>query len=99
LSEKAKAAPIPILEIKAHDVSKCSHGATAGPVEESELFYLQSRGIPHDVAEHMLVEGFFADVIDRIPSAAVRERIMDAVLEKAGGRFESESFEEIMAAS
>jgi Fe-S cluster assembly protein SufD len=84
LSEHAKAAPIPILEIKAHDVSKCSHGATAGPVEETELFYLESRGIPHDLAEHMLVEGFFADVIDRIPNPQVRNRVMDAVLAKAG---------------
>lgn len=85
LSEHAKAAPIPILEIEAHDVSKCSHGATAGPVDENELFYLESRGIPRATAEQMLVEGFFADVTDRIPNEAVRARVLQAALAKAGG--------------
>lgn len=98
LSEKAKASPIPILEIDAFDVAKCSHGATAGPVEDTELFYLESRGIPKDVAEHMLVEGFFADVIGRIPDEALRDRVLDAVLEKAGGRLESITWDEVLAA-
>lgn len=98
LSEHAKAAPIPILEIEAYDVAKCSHGATAGPVEESELFYLESRGIPEETAEQMLVEGFFADVADRIPDARVRERVMDAVLAKAGGSAGTLTYEEMMEA-
>jgi Fe-S cluster assembly protein SufD len=98
LSEKAKASPIPILEIDAYDVAKCSHGATAGPVEETEAFYLESRGIPHDVAEHMLVEGFFADVIERIPDASLRERVLDEVLAKAGGRLESITWDEVLSA-
>ena len=98
LSEHAKAAPIPILEIEAYDVAKCSHGATAGPVEETELFYLESRGIPRETAEHMLVEGFFADVIDRIPNAALRDRVLDAVLEKAGTREGGLTFDEVLAA-
>jgi len=97
LSDHAKAAPIPILEIEAYDVAKCSHGATAGPVEETELFYLESRGISKDVAEHMLVEGFFANVIARIPDAPLRERVLDAVLEKAGGRLESITWDEVLA--
>ncbi len=97
LSDHAKAAPIPILEIEAYDVAKCSHGATAGPVEETELFYLESRGVPKEVAEHMLVEGFFANVIARIPDAALRERVLDAVLEKAGGRLESITWDEVLA--
>ncbi len=98
LSEHAKAAPIPILEIEAWDVTKCSHGATAGPVDENELFYLESRAIPKDVAEHMLVEGFFADVVDRIPDARLRERVMDAVLQKAGGGVGALTFDEVMSA-
>jgi Fe-S cluster assembly protein SufD len=85
LSEHAKAAPIPILEIEAYDVAKCSHGATAGPVDENELFYLQARAIPRKIAEQMLVEGFFADVIARIPDPRLRERVVAAVLQKAGG--------------
>jgi Fe-S cluster assembly protein SufD len=98
LSEHAKAAPIPILEIEAYDVSKCSHGATAGPVDEDDLFYLESRAIPRAVAEQMLVEGFFADVIDRMPSARLRERVLAAVLAKAGGRAASLTYDELLEA-
>ena len=96
LSEHAKAAPIPILEIEAWDVAKCSHGATAGPVEEGELFYLQSRAIPKPVAEQMLVEGFFADVIDRVPNAEVRARVMGAVLDKMGASIDRVTVEEVL---
>jgi Fe-S cluster assembly protein SufD len=100
LSEHASAAPIPILEIEAWDVSKCSHGATAGPVEEGELFYLQSRAIPKKIAEQMLVEGFFADVIDRVPSADVRARVMAEILHKmGGGAGERISFDEVLGAA
>jgi Fe-S cluster assembly protein SufD len=98
LSDHAKAAPIPILEIEAFDVAKCSHGATAGPVEDTELFYLESRGIPSEIAEHMLVEGFFADVIARIPDETLRDQVLDAVLEKAGGRLESITWDEVLSA-
>ncbi|MDE3097163.1 MAG: Fe-S cluster assembly protein SufD [Chloroflexota bacterium] len=104
LSEHAKAAPIPILEIEAFDVLKCSHGATAGPVDEDELFYLEARAIPRDVAEQMLVEGFFLDVIDRVPSERLRARLAQAVLTKAAGQgsrpdsASSLSFDEMLAA-
>jgi len=98
LSDHAKAAPIPILEIEAYDVSKCSHGATAGPVDEDELFYLQARAIPRRIAEQMLVEGFFADVIERIPSERLRARVMDAVIAKAGGETATLSAEEMLSA-
>jgi Fe-S cluster assembly protein SufD len=98
LSDHAKAAPIPILEIQAWDVSKCSHGATAGPVDENELFYLQSRAIPRKVAEQMLVEGFFADVIERIPSDSLRARVTQAVIAKAGGQTATLSHEELLSA-
>jgi Fe-S cluster assembly protein SufD len=98
LSEHAKAAPIPILEIQAYDVSKCSHGATAGPVDENELFYLQSRAIPRKIAEQMLVEGFFADVITRIPSERLRARVMEAVIAKADGQTATLSADELLSA-
>ncbi len=98
LSDHAKASPIPVLEIEAYDVAKCSHGATAGPVDEDDLFYLQSRAIPRDVAEQMLVGGFFADVIDRVPNEQLRRRIVEAVLRKAGGSGRSEAFEDVLSA-
>jgi Fe-S cluster assembly protein SufD len=81
LSDTASASPTPILEISAFDVTKCSHGATVGPVDDEQLFYLESRGIPPEEAERMLVEGFFNEVLERVPSEALRERV-GAVLEE-----------------
>ncbi len=98
LSEHAKAAPIPILEIEAYDVAKCSHGATVGPVDENELFYLEARAIPRKIAEQMLVEGFFADVIARIPDPRLRERVVAAVLQKAGGASRVLLYDEVLQA-
>jgi len=86
LSEKAKAAPIPVLEIEQYDILRCSHGATAGPIDEEQLFYLESRGIERPEAEQLLVEAFFHEVLDRIPSESLRGAIevaVEAKLEKA----------------
>lgn len=82
LSDTAKAAPIPVLEIEAYDILRCSHGATAGPLDEEAMFYLQSRGIPHDDAEALLVEAFFAPVLDRIPDEPLRLRVEEALRAK-----------------
>lgn len=85
LSDKAKAAPIPVLEIQAYDVLRCSHAATVGPVDQEQLFYLQTRGIPRPEAERMLVDGFFQDVVERIPSRPVLDRVMAALDAKLSG--------------
>jgi Fe-S cluster assembly protein SufD len=82
LSDKASASPTPILEISAFDVSKCSHGATVGPVDDEQLFYLESRGIPPEEAERMLVDGFFNEVLERVPSEALRERVSEVLEQK-----------------
>jgi Fe-S cluster assembly protein SufD len=84
LSDQAKAAPIPILEISAYDVTKCSHGASVGPVDEEQLYYMQTRGIPAEEAERMLVEGFFAEVVERVPSERLRGRVQKALATKVG---------------
>jgi Fe-S cluster assembly protein SufD len=84
LSEHAKAAPIPVLEIEAFDVLKCSHGATAGPLDEDQRFYLESRGIPPAEAQSLLVEAFFREVIDRLPEGVDRETLDQAVTAKIG---------------
>lgn len=82
LSDTASASPTPILEISAYDVLRCSHGATVGPVDREQVFYLQSRGIPHDEAERMLVDGFFAEVLERVPSERLRRRVAKVLAEK-----------------
>jgi Fe-S cluster assembly protein SufD len=84
LSDTASASPTPILEISAYDVAKCSHGATVGPVDREQLFYLQSRGIPEEEAERMLVDGFLAEVLERVPSERLRGRIERVLQQKLG---------------
>jgi len=81
LSEAARADSIPGLEIEANDV-RCTHGATAGRVDEDMIFYSQARGIPRDVAIRLIVEGFFADVYDRITVEPVCETLRQAVATK-----------------
>ena len=70
----------PMLEIYADDV-KCSHGATAGDLDDNQLFYLQSRGIPADAARRLLVEAFLAETIDAIPFEPARAAALALVQE------------------
>lgn len=79
LSARANVDTKPELEILADDV-KCSHGATAGDLDEQALFYLQARGIPAAEARRMLIEAFAADVIDRIEdNTALRAHLLTHV--------------------
>lgn len=63
LGSEAGAESIPKLEIFADDV-KCSHGATVGPVDSEQIFYLMSRGLSRPQAEEMIVTGFFRQVME-----------------------------------
>jgi Fe-S cluster assembly protein SufD len=83
LSDHAKATSIPMLEIDNNDV-RCTHGATVGPVDPQHMFYLRSRGIPEQTAKRMLVQGFFGDVLDRIPFEHARN-LIEADLESRLG--------------
>ncbi len=81
LSHSARADSIPGLEIEANDV-RCTHGATAGRVDEEMIFYAQARAIPKETAIRLIVEGFFANVYDRITIDPVREALRQAVENK-----------------
>ena len=67
LSDEAWAESVPNLEIQNNDVH-CSHASTVGPIDDDQRFYLESRGVPPEVAERLVVSGFFADVLDRMPA-------------------------------
>jgi Fe-S cluster assembly protein SufD len=84
LSDKAGADPIPVLEILTNDVARCGHGATAGALEDTELFYVMSRGLTRGDAERLLVRGFFQRVIDHLPDAEVRDAILRALAPRIG---------------
>ncbi|MGQ9463624.1 MAG: Fe-S cluster assembly protein SufD [Candidatus Fervidibacter sp.] len=68
LSPKARADSMPLLEIEANEV-RCTHGATIGRVDETQLFYLMSRGLSRRQAEKIIVNGFLQPVIDKVPVA------------------------------
>ncbi len=78
LSDHARADSIPGLEIEADDV-RCSHGATAGRVDDEQVFYAQSRGLTRKEAIRMIVTGFFQQVFDRITIESVREALGEAI--------------------
>jgi Fe-S cluster assembly protein SufD len=84
LSERAKADSIPNLEIENNDV-RCSHAASVGPVSDDEVFYLQTRGIPRDEAERLIVTGFFQEVLDRVPLEEVRGALERAIVAELKG--------------
>jgi Fe-S cluster assembly protein SufD len=78
LSTGAEIDAKPALDIQADDV-KCSHGATAGALDDDALFYLRSRGIPEERAQRILVEAFLGDIIDGIALAGLREPLEEMV--------------------
>ena len=95
LGAAAWAESVPNLEIETNDV-RCSHASTVGPIDDEQLFYIESRGVPTPVAERLIVLGFFDEVLAQLPmpslSAELRRRVADkfdrgqlAVTASAGG--------------
>ncbi|MCK5347067.1 MAG: SufD family Fe-S cluster assembly protein, partial [Candidatus Heimdallarchaeota archaeon] len=66
------------------DDVRCSHGATIGQIDENEVFYLKSRGIPEEAAEKLLVAGFFNPVIDKIKEEEIKSKLNEMILNKLG---------------
>ncbi len=85
LSDTAEIDSKPELEIYADDV-KCSHGATAGALDEDQLFYLRSRGVPAHEARAILVRAFLADALALIDDEAVRALLERAVDQSWNGK-------------
>lgn len=81
LSDTAWAESVPNLEIETNDV-KCSHASTVGPVDEEQVFYLESRGVPTEIAERLIVAGFFDEVLEEFPVAAAVPLIAAAIDER-----------------
>jgi Fe-S cluster assembly protein SufD len=78
LSPEAEIDTKPELEIYADDV-KCSHGATAGEIDEEQMFYLQARGIDREDARDLLVAAFLEEAIETIAVAEARDAMRQVV--------------------
>lgn len=81
LGDGAWAESVPNLEIETNEV-KCSHASTVGSIDEEQRFYLESRGISPEVAERLIVFGFFNDVLDRLPRGVDTAPLRAAVAAK-----------------
>jgi len=81
LGSNAHADSIPKLEILADDV-KCSHGATVGPADKEQIFYLMSRGLSNLEAEELIVTGFFRQVVQSCPVDGAGDWINELVADK-----------------
>jgi len=75
LSDEAEADNKPELEIFADDVS-CGHGATAGALDDSLLFYLKARGLPEKQAQALLIQAFVGEAIEQIADDDLREHVI-----------------------
>lgn len=81
LSDDAEANSMPGLEILADNV-RCTHGATSGQIDEDELFYLRTRGIPVKTAQRLIVTGFLTEVIQRLNQGAIAAHLDRLIEEK-----------------
>ncbi len=81
LSEGAWAESVPNLDIRTNDV-KCSHASTVGPIDEEQRFYLESRGVRPEVAERLVVLGFFDEVLSQLPAQELAEGLRAQVAAK-----------------
>jgi Fe-S cluster assembly scaffold protein SufB len=77
LSKATRSVAIPSLEIDQPDCRRAMHSSSVGPVDETQLFYLESRGIPPDEARKFIVLGFLEPVVARVPLASAQDRLRE----------------------
>jgi Fe-S cluster assembly protein SufD len=82
LSDGARADSVPNLEIETGEVAGAGHASATGRFDDEQLFYLMARGIPEGEARKLVVRGFFAELINKIPVEELRERLGASIEER-----------------
>lgn len=82
LSPKARNDSIPGLMISTNDVLKGGHASTSGDIDEEQLFYMQTRGIPRAEAQRMIVMGFFEPALETVPLEELRAELTAEIAAK-----------------
>ena len=77
LSKQARAVAIPSLEIDQPDCRRAAHSSAVGPIDETQLFYLESRGISPEEARKFIVLGFLEPVVARVPLVSAQETLRE----------------------
>jgi Fe-S cluster assembly protein SufD len=90
LHEGAHAESVPNLEIEDNDV-RCSHASAVGPIAADQRFYLESRGVPTDVAERLIALGFLDEILAGLPVAGTGAWLRRAVAAKLNAAEEAEA--------
>jgi Fe-S cluster assembly protein SufD len=85
LSDGARADSVPNLEIETGEIVGAGHASATGRFDDLQLFYLQARGIPAEQARRLVVRGFLADVLNRVPVPELRDRLLAGVDARLGG--------------
>jgi Fe-S cluster assembly protein SufD len=81
LSEGAHADSVPNLDIEENDV-RCSHASAVGPIDPDQRFYLESRGIPPEVAERLILLGFFDDLLSKANASGCADYVRRIVADR-----------------
>jgi Fe-S cluster assembly protein SufD len=79
LTDGARADSVPNLEIETGEIVGAGHASTTGRFDDEQLFYLQSRGIPAEIARRLVIRGFFAEIVTKLNNEVIEERIMERI--------------------
>ena len=79
LTDGARADSIPNLEIETGEIAGAGHASASGRFDDEQLFYLQARGIGEDEARRLVVRGFLSEIVQKIGSPALEERLHSAI--------------------
>jgi Fe-S cluster assembly protein SufD len=79
LTDGARADSVPNLEIETGEVVGAGHASATARFDDEQLFYLMSRGIDAETARRLVVRGFFAELVNRVPVAELRDRLESAI--------------------
>ncbi len=82
LTDGCRADSVPNLEIETGEIEGAGHASATGRFDDEQLFYLRSRGIPYDEARKLVVRGFFAELLGKLPVPALAERLTTLIEER-----------------
>jgi Fe-S cluster assembly protein SufD len=82
LTDGTRADSVPNLEIETGEIAGAGHASATGRFDDEQLFYLMARGIPEAEARKLVVRGFFAELLNKVPVGELRERLGDAIEER-----------------
>ena len=77
LSKQARSVAIPSLEIDQPDCRRVAHASSVGPIDETQLFYLESRGLSPEDARKFIVLGYLEPVVARVPLQSAQDRLRE----------------------